>query len=609
MHNNIHTVIIIGAGPSGLVTCKTLLDANTRFGSKFNPIVLEQEDALGGTFRYRSYENANLVSSKQLTSFTDYRMPLEHPDHLTLGEYVNYLQDYTEHFGFSRRLRFCCRVVRISRGKDGKGHVVEYLQGARNESGAMVWNETPVAVYASYLAVCSGLHVIPNVPEIPGIDHVGASIERNDPETKALRPVIMHSSEYKTPACLPGRRVMILGTGETGMDLAYESVKAGAKEVVLCTHHGFLSFPKVLNDFVFLGYKFKGNLPIDGLITNLFETAYVHPWVAQSHLRWFVSDFVVKRVLWLLTGTMAGCNQWVGELPEARLGRAYVFLNKSHKAMPYINRPYRDRAPILDYLSQYEEPAEDMPPCTNFAVELAPFPERFTAEGRAVFPLTDRKESIRMAKMDIRPDVILFATGYTQDFSFFNKEDGYATAGELDVRDLLKRGDETVAFIGFVRPGVGAIPPISEMQAQLWAAIITGQVPVPISRPYYHLLQGLGSRITYGVDHSAIIATLGKDLGASPSLLQTLWDYGPHVLLCYAFGAAMTPFYRLYGPFKDKGAEATVKTEIWETITRRGLLGNLFMGLIPMMFYGFINAGALGAEMIYRLLTASVVGL
>lgn len=82
--------------------------------------------------------------------------------------------------------------------------------------------------------------------------------------------------------------------------------------------------------------------------------------------------------------------------------------------MPYINRPYRIRAPILDWLSQYEEPAEDMPPNTDFAVELAPFPERFTAEGRAVFPLTSRKESIRMATMDIRPDVVLFASGYKQ---------------------------------------------------------------------------------------------------------------------------------------------------------------------------------------------------
>lgn len=45
-------------------------------------------------------------------------------------------------------------------------------------------------------------------------------------------------------------------------------------------------------------------------LQNLFETAYVHPWVKKTHLRWFVSDFVIKRVLWFMTGTQAGCNQW-----------------------------------------------------------------------------------------------------------------------------------------------------------------------------------------------------------------------------------------------------------------------------------------------------------
>lgn len=91
--------------------------------------------------RYRSYENANLVSSKQLTSFTDYRLPLEHRDHLTLEEYVDYVRGYTEHFGFGKRLRYCCRVIRISRGKGGKGHVVEYVQGVRTEYGDVNWAE------------------------------------------------------------------------------------------------------------------------------------------------------------------------------------------------------------------------------------------------------------------------------------------------------------------------------------------------------------------------------------------------------------------------------------------------------------------------------------
>jgi len=48
-------VVIIGAGPSGLVTCKSLLEASNA-DYPFEPIILEQEDEIGGTFRYRSYE-------------------------------------------------------------------------------------------------------------------------------------------------------------------------------------------------------------------------------------------------------------------------------------------------------------------------------------------------------------------------------------------------------------------------------------------------------------------------------------------------------------------------------------------------------------------------
>lgn len=173
-----------------------------------------------------------------------------------------------------------------------------------------------------YLTICTGLHVIPQVPELPGVEHVEADQKKT----------VIHSSEYKERSQLAGRKVLILGSGETGNDIAYESVKAGAKEVVMCSRGGsvhscfsigrasrscgvqadrapsnsFLSFPKVLNNFSILGSTFDGDLPIDGLITNLFESAYVHPWVARIHLRWFVSDFVIKRVLWALTGTSAG---------------------------------------------------------------------------------------------------------------------------------------------------------------------------------------------------------------------------------------------------------------------------------------------------------------
>ncbi|KAF8321719.1 FAD/NAD(P)-binding domain-containing protein [Clavulina sp. PMI_390] len=612
------TVVVIGGGPAGIVTVKSLLEYSTP-DLEFDPIILEAEDDIGGTFRYRSYENANLVSSKQMTCFSDFRVPLDHPDHLTLPEYVEYLRDYAKHFGFEDRIKLKCRVMNVSPAPSpngaeerGHGHIVEYVDNSSSESEPQTRT-----IHADFVAVCSGLHVTPSWPEIPGIEYVLSPKMRV--EGDELPHEVYHSSEYKLRSQLAGRSVMILGTGETGHDLAYEAAKAGATQVTLCTRGGFLSFPKVLNDFEVFGYKFEGNLPIDGLITNLFETTYVHPWVAYLHVRWFVSDFVLRKVLWFLTGTEAGCNQWVGELDGDRLGRAYVFLNKSNKAMPYINRSWRTRPWYLDYMSRYIDPPEDMPPHTDFSVELAPFPSYFDPTGKAIFPLTKRKESKRIQEMEIRPQTVVYATGYTQTFDFLDPvydtpngkgvmsaaatptEDikSLAESG-LDVRDILSSADPTIAYIGFVRPGVGAIPPIAEMQALFWTGIITGRVKMasPMKkrgngmtdeREEYHLLQSRGARIRYGVDHGAYQSTLARDMGAMPGLFDLWWKYGTHVLISYIMGAAFTPYYRLTGPFVARSAPQTVTTELWDTITRRGILGNLAMGIVPMIFYGLIT--------------------
>jgi dimethylaniline monooxygenase (N-oxide forming) len=201
--------------------------------------------------------------------------------------------------------------------------------------------------------------------------------------------------------------------------------------------------------------------------------------------------------------------------------------------MPYINRPYRDRSRFLDYFSRYIDPEEDSPPATSFVVDLAPFPSHFLPNGRAVFPLTKRKDSIRIAGRDIRPDTVVLATGYTQDFTIFDRGDNYPTSADTDLRNIAKSGDETVGFIGFVRPGVGAIPPISEMQAFFWISLLKGDVKQPLSLPHYHLLVKENARIKYGVDHSSYMSTLAKDIGAAPGLWELWRGYGTHVLLCY----------------------------------------------------------------------------
>jgi len=268
--------------------------------------------------------------------------------------------------------------------------------------------------------------------------------------------------------------------------------------------------------------------------------------------------------------------------------------------MPYINRPYRHRPAYMDYLSRYIDPPEDSPPQTNFAVDLAPFPSHFLSNGRAVFPLSKRKDAIRMARKDVRPDTVIFATGYTQQFDVFDPEGKYPTASEADIRNIAKTGDESIGFIGFVRPGVGAIPPIAEMQMFFWISLIKGQVKTPVPPPHYHLLVKETARIKYGVDHSTYMSTLAKDIGAAPSLWELWREYGTHVLLCYCFGAAFTTFYRLIGPFRSNAAPEIVKNELWETITRRGIMGNVVMGVIPMAFYAWLSAMAYLTEKLGR---------
>jgi dimethylaniline monooxygenase (N-oxide forming) len=109
-------------------------------------------------------------------------------------------------------------------------------------------NAAPSQMHVAYVVMCTGLHVVPSYPSIPGAEHVGASSTTSD-KTRTF-----HSVDYKRREQLTGRKVMILGTGETGMDLvclllashssalpflqAYESAKAGAKEVVLCSRAG-----------------------------------------------------------------------------------------------------------------------------------------------------------------------------------------------------------------------------------------------------------------------------------------------------------------------------------------------------------------------------------
>lgn len=147
---------------------------------------------------------------------------------------MDYLRAYAKNFQLTDRIKLNTKVVNISRDPAG-GHIVSYI--TRQQQNPDKWETNPRIVHAEYIALCTGLHVIPSIPQVEGIEHV---LKQRDSDEEGLKRTAFHSVDYKLRSQLSGRRVMILGTGETGMDLAYEAAKAGAKEVVLCSRAGYV---------------------------------------------------------------------------------------------------------------------------------------------------------------------------------------------------------------------------------------------------------------------------------------------------------------------------------------------------------------------------------
>lgn len=107
--------------------------------------------------------------------------------------YCKYLEGYTKEFGLDAHIHLNTSVTKVERAEND-GHVIFYVQDGGKESS---WS-------CDAVAVCSGLHVTPNIPHFEGIENV---------------PIVMHSSEFKGKEQFGADKdILIIGSGETGME-------------------------------------------------------------------------------------------------------------------------------------------------------------------------------------------------------------------------------------------------------------------------------------------------------------------------------------------------------------------------------------------------------
>lgn len=170
-----------------------------------------------------------MVSSKQLTTFSDFRPTSKDPDFLSAARYIRYLNEYCDHFGLWPHIKLSSRVTSVVRNPKG-GHIVSYSFAA-NSSG----EKMTIEWMCDAVAICSGLHVTPSIPKVEGIENV---------------PISFHSVDFKTKSQFgTDKTVLVLGTGETGMDIAHMAVTSPTKRVILSHRDGFLCAPKVGLDY------------------------------------------------------------------------------------------------------------------------------------------------------------------------------------------------------------------------------------------------------------------------------------------------------------------------------------------------------------------------
>jgi len=212
-------VCVIGAGASGLATIKNLREQG------FDVDCYERETSVGGAWNWRHdrspvYAGTQLISSRPLTEFPDFPMPDDWPDYPHHSQLLSYLERYSRHFALGEHIWFGTEVVAVTPVGDGRWDVTTQSTGGGGSSRIQRY---------SAVVVANGHNWSPKVVEHEGSD--------------GFRGQVIHSSAYKDPAQLRGRKVLVVGAGNTGCDIAVEAAQQ-ATTVWHSTRRGYWIAPK-----------------------------------------------------------------------------------------------------------------------------------------------------------------------------------------------------------------------------------------------------------------------------------------------------------------------------------------------------------------------------
>jgi dimethylaniline monooxygenase (N-oxide forming) len=221
-------VCVIGAGSSGIAAAQVLHARGIDFDC------FEVGSEIGGNWRYlndngmsSAYKSLHINTSRQLMKYKTFPMPADYPDYPSHWQIAEYFDAYVDHFGFRDKIVFKTEVAKVEPVDEGGYRVTTR---ARDEYGDPMGPRTR---HYDNVIVANGHHWDARWPE-PSF-----------PGCESFPGEQIHAHYYKTPEIFVGKRVLVLGIGNSACDIAVEASHV-AEETHLAMRRGAHIVPKFI---------------------------------------------------------------------------------------------------------------------------------------------------------------------------------------------------------------------------------------------------------------------------------------------------------------------------------------------------------------------------
>nr|XP_039270502.1 flavin-containing monooxygenase 5-like isoform X1 [Styela clava] len=483
-------IAIIGAGCSGLAAIKCCLDEG------LEPACFDKDHEIGGLWRYEEgerdaatvYQTTVINSSKETLAFSDFPIPKEYPNFMHHTKVMEYFNLYAEKFYLRKYISLNTEVVNCCPTADfketGKWQLIlkKVLDGG-----------TENRIFDGVM-VCVGHHAVPYYPlhDFPGVEK--------------FQGKKMHSRSYRTSTPFEGKRVTVVGMGNSGCDMAVE-LSRNAKQVYLSTRRGTWLFSRIMD---------KG-VPFDFLLITRFTS-------------------------WLMLNLPSLMNPLFESILNTRFDHEKYGVKPKHRV-----------------LSQHPTISDELPHrIVNGTVILKPNVTEFT-ENEVIFKDGTREKI----------DAVIFATGFSFEFPFLDRNIIDTTSNQSGLYRLvwpMNLEQNTLAVIGLVQP-LTVIGPCSEIQSRWAAKVFKGGLKLPSNElmkvNYDEMMTEMkkrylcSHRYTIEVDGVTYMDRIAEELSCKPNLFK-LFITDPLLAWEVLFGPFTCVQYRLTGPGKWEGARKII---------------------------------------------------